>query len=691
MSKSDIFDFTILDVRINVNECCISSEQKSVALQPKFIAVLCLLAREYPNIVSRAQIIEQVWGGNYFVGDKALTNAVWHIRKAFKELGYGIDCIETRRQSGYRLCYAPIIQADLDCAQKTSVKPGYLLFMLALVGFTYFYIFVYQHELNLRLHAPEALTDYPGRELFPNISQDGRYLTYSWRNMAGQTDLYIRDLHDPSGIHKNLTNSEFKESHSAWSADQKTLFYIRKNNGRCDVVSYNLLTSERKQLGQCTANKASNLAVSSNGKWLAFQSINSDKASTSVTLLALSNIPKTNNIVIACDICDEFPAESISFSPDSQWLAISRNDENGHENVYIHDLNTMSYKRITKGHNDLRGFAWYPDGKSILISSVEYGNRVAYQIGLLTGSKDPIAVEGLSYPTFDSQGNLYYHNWQINTSIMKLELATEVASSPFPLLQSAFNFRYADHSDVHEKVVYVTNKSGYDELWSSSIDGVYREKLTNLKLQASNPTWSPDGRHIIFSASSETEHTLYSYNVSTGFTRKLNTGLSYHYKASWSLDSAHFYVSNGDSLYRYNLRSLIEGFDTGGTFVSKGLYAKQLDERKLIVSKGKALGLWEVQLNDDRAPKNLIAGEEIASATGWTVANGGVYYFNVSNSDYRISFYDMYTGTRKDVIRVRERGYSRSQGLAYVKNKQWLLFTGYEMPEIDIIKLPSFT
>ena len=84
MSKSDIFDFKILDVRINVNECCISSEQKSVSLQPKFIAVLCLLAREYPNIVSRAEIIEQVWGGNYFVGDKALTNAVI---KPIKKMG----------------------------------------------------------------------------------------------------------------------------------------------------------------------------------------------------------------------------------------------------------------------------------------------------------------------------------------------------------------------------------------------------------------------------------------------------------------------------------------------------------------------------------------------------------------------------------------------------------------------------
>lgn len=71
-------------IEINPLEYTLHLGDEKLALQPKFIEVLCFLAHKYPAIVTRSQIIDEVWDGNYYVGEKALTNAIWHLRKGLK-------------------------------------------------------------------------------------------------------------------------------------------------------------------------------------------------------------------------------------------------------------------------------------------------------------------------------------------------------------------------------------------------------------------------------------------------------------------------------------------------------------------------------------------------------------------------------------------------------------------------------
>ena len=79
---------------------------KKISLQPKFIEVLVYLAEQYPRIVPRQELIENVWKGNHYVGEKALTNAIWHLRKSLESSGQD-PYIETIRKTGYRLLVKP--------------------------------------------------------------------------------------------------------------------------------------------------------------------------------------------------------------------------------------------------------------------------------------------------------------------------------------------------------------------------------------------------------------------------------------------------------------------------------------------------------------------------------------------------------------------------------------------------------
>ena len=66
---------------------------------------------------------------------------------------------------------------------------------------------------------------------------------------------------------------------------------------------------------------------------------------------------------------------------------------------------------------------------------------------------------------------------------------------------------------------------------------------------------------------------------------------------------------------------------------------------------------------------------------GTTQTASRVYYFNVEQGDYRISYYDFTSHSHHDVMRLPERAFSRSSGLTYIKEMGWLVYTSYKSPQ----------
>ncbi|MEV6968638.1 AAA family ATPase [Hamadaea sp. NPDC051192] len=71
-------------------------------LEPKAMQVLAYLAARPGAVVSRAELLDAVWGGA-FVGDDALSAAIIKLRKAFGDSARAPRVIETVHRSGYRL------------------------------------------------------------------------------------------------------------------------------------------------------------------------------------------------------------------------------------------------------------------------------------------------------------------------------------------------------------------------------------------------------------------------------------------------------------------------------------------------------------------------------------------------------------------------------------------------------------
>ena len=66
-----------------------------------------------------------------------------------------------------------------------------------------------------------------------------------------------------------------------------------------------------------------------------------------------------------------------------------------------------------------------------------------------------------------------------------------------------------------------------------------------------------------------------------------------------------------------------------------------------------------------------------------------MFYFNVNQGDYRLSAYNLQTKQHHDVMRLPERAFSRSSGLTYVPKLDWLIYTSYKSPQIDIKRIKA--
>ena len=89
---------------LGLDDCSgfIQFDGAALPLQYKVQQILRQLVHAAPLTVSRAELIDQNWSGNYLTGDKGLRQAIWAIRAALDDKPGAPRFIRTIPRSGYR-------------------------------------------------------------------------------------------------------------------------------------------------------------------------------------------------------------------------------------------------------------------------------------------------------------------------------------------------------------------------------------------------------------------------------------------------------------------------------------------------------------------------------------------------------------------------------------------------------------
>ena len=120
--------FRLRDRLVTPERNMIAGEGGEVSIEPKIMQVLCVLAGEPGRVLTRAELIDRVWGTE-FGADESLTRAISHLRKALGDTRGEPMVIETISKRGYRLLPSAVASQVADMALPVSSSPSRRVWM----------------------------------------------------------------------------------------------------------------------------------------------------------------------------------------------------------------------------------------------------------------------------------------------------------------------------------------------------------------------------------------------------------------------------------------------------------------------------------------------------------------------------------------------------------------------------------
>lgn len=716
-----------------IGSCCILPAEFAIefeggekeSLQPKFVEVLNYLAENYPKIIPREELIEHVWQGNTYVGEKALTNTIWHLRKKLNNKVHSTEVIGTVRKVGYRLLVEPQLTVTaqekivhLSPQTTANIKPENSV-GVAITGFSSFKVYIvlflsfvmalaiayYVWTANPPLPLPEKLspiqtpkpmawkamtmTKLPGAERYVSPSSDGRYFIFQWFKPDGSRRLYLQDAKQLNIQPAPLTQGSELQTLSVWGDSGENIYFASLSNKQCHIVKKNLMTHVEEIIAQCAKGRNYSYGdISPDGKTLAFTGHREPEDDSGIYFIALDE-GHAKPIRFSCANNCGYKDRDFSFAPDGKHIAVSRRFNRFNENIFLVNLENKSSIALTEGEEDIVGLTWLPDGEHLIYATQLADVRKGVVLNIKTRQKQSINLEGFSFPSVaKNTGELYFQQHREEYFIAQISTKEGAATSPFPVIQSEFNHHFPHYSPLANKLAYVSNESGHYELWSGDSDGQNRQQLTRLENTVRYPRWSHDGKKIAFLAASNnrSRDVVYIYDLDKQSLSPLKTTFEVLGRPTWSMDDKAIIsaASKGDStdLFWFSLGSnKVKRLTNDG-----GRYGVMTSPNILLYTNLKD-GLWQKNIESSGLSINKISRDIFTTLYSWDAQPDGVY-FRKNEKDYvQLSFYDFGLATVNPLLKIPKRTFESYGVLTYIPRASQLLFTFTHFPQSDIKKV----
>ena len=99
-NQSDVLNYR--DLKIIPKRGVIKNEEEEILLTKNEMLIFTYLLTKKGNIVTRDELMTDLWNNDEYINDNALTVNISRLRSKLKEIGYE-DAIETRKGQGYIL------------------------------------------------------------------------------------------------------------------------------------------------------------------------------------------------------------------------------------------------------------------------------------------------------------------------------------------------------------------------------------------------------------------------------------------------------------------------------------------------------------------------------------------------------------------------------------------------------------
>jgi Tol biopolymer transport system component/DNA-binding winged helix-turn-helix (wHTH) protein len=679
------------------------------------ISILQALLERPGELVTREALRDRLWGPDTFVDYEAgLNAAVRRLREALNDSADTPRYVETLPRRGYR--FIGQIEGTSTADVSISATPkragigrvgrvaiGSAALVLIGVGVWAALPWRVGAPATASSARPLPITSFPGLELHPAISPDGKFVAFTWEGEAEDNfDIYVRSI--DGSFQRRLTTDAADDYEPAWSPDGLRIAFVRALNGAREIVVLPSFGGGEQPLFKARSEGAAwrgawsfGLSWTPDGKHLVFGDETDSTSTPAIYVYSFEDGKRRQLTRPPANFGDIHPV----VSPDARYLAFVRLRLNplgtGGGRVFLQKLEQLQATGepdpLTSGHN-AAAFDWTRDSRSVIYDGghIEPG---LWSVGVAGGAPEPAFPHiRAARPSIARAGTvMVYQNTLIESNIWELRTPSSPNSQAetFRVVASTSADTDMQLSADGTRIAFNSRRSGHSELWVSNRDGSEARRLTNFESgRVGSPFWSADGKWIAFDATRPGGGwNLYVVAADGGpSVRPLTSDSFNNVRPSWSRDGRWIFFGS-DRTGDWQIWKMPFA---GGTpeKITRGGGVEAIaspDGRHLYYAKRATEGIWQVPTDGGPEVQLIDRGREMA----FDVADTGIFMIDASAKPQ--ATIDMYSFAARQLVPVaRLPAGRRVAGVTYftvTRDGHAMLYMQFDSWMSDIEMLPG--
>ena len=720
------YDFDVF--RVDVSRRLLMRQCEPVPLTPKAFDILLVLVRNRGRVVEKDELMKLVWPDTV-VEENNLTRNISTLRKALEEgpnqhrfivtipgRGYQFagdmpqemaatavvyerharTQVLIEEQSEPEVLIEPIQPTKPGIVERKSWRRIAFRVTVAVAACTlsasaaWLYI-SRSREAALPLPKIVPLTSLPDRAECANISPDGNLLAFGRRSDSPQlSGIYIQQIGSDHLL--QVTRSLF-DLCPAWSPDGRYLAFSRYGEQEQSIYLISALGGPERKL-HSGAPSYPPMDWSPDGKLIAFSTAPPGHSHSVISLLTLETleIRKLGEPIVG--VQDWGPV----FSPDGKQLAFVRaNMYHTRGEIFLMPANGGEARRLTFDNAWIPAPpAWTLDGKSIVFSSTRSGLPTLWRIPVSGGSpveEMQAGVKAFGPRVARSGHRLIFEQRMANSSLWSLDLS-KIGENHGRRQVTASKGRNgaAELSPDGRRIVFVSDRSGSDEIYVCNSDGSNLLRLTNLggANAPGVPRWSPDGQKIAFDSVLRGHTAVSVIPAEGGPAGPLTDQASDNLSPSWSHDGKWIYFTSnrsgnweiwkipnqGGKALQLTRTGGFSGFESSdGNSI---YYAKTASEPDI----------WRLTLQDGQESA-VSPTLHLNQWTGWALVDKGIFFVREGPDAHPVlRFLDFATNLVKDITPLDKQPWPLWVSVS--ANGKFALYQQMDMYMSNVMALENF-